>query len=53
MSKNGGVVEYVISTVNEGAKVSSAMSRIWKVRSFGINVKRMMYERIVVPTVVY
>ena len=48
VSKNGGVVDDVISRVNEGAKVSGAMSRIWKVGSFGMNVKRRMYERKVV-----
>ena len=42
----------MISRVNEGLKVSSAITRIWKVGSFGINVMRMMYERVVVPTVV-
>ena len=31
LSKNGGVVEDMISRVNEGAKVSGALSRIWKV----------------------
>ena len=53
VSKIEGVDEDVMGRVNEGAKVSGALSRIWKVRSFGMNVKRMMYERIVVPTVVY
>ena len=53
VGKNGGVSEDVISRVNEGAKVSGAMNRIWRVRSLGVNVKRMMYERIVVPTVLY
>ena len=52
VSKNGGVVEDVISRVNEGANVPGALSRIWMVRSFGMGVKRMMYERILVPTVV-
>ena len=33
-SKNRGVAEDVIGRVNEGARVSGAMSRIWKVRSF-------------------
>ena len=42
-----------MNRVNEGAKVSGALSRIWKVGSFGIGVKRMMYERIGVPTVIY
>ena len=53
VSKNGGVVEDVISRVNEGAKVSGALSKIWRVGSFGIGVKRMMHERIVVPTVIF
>ena len=53
VGKNGGVTEDVKSRVNEGAKVSGAMNRIWKARSLSINVKRMMYERIVVPTVLY
>ena len=53
VSKIGGVVEDVISRVNEEAKVSGALSRIWKVGSFGVGVKIMMYERIVVPTVIY
>ena len=52
VGKNGDVVEGVISRVNEGAKVSGALSKIWRVGSFGIGVKRMMYERIVVPTVI-
>ena len=33
LSKKGGVVDDVISRVNEGAKVSGALSRIWKVGS--------------------
>ena len=53
MSKNGDVVEDVISRVNEGAKVSGALSRIWKAGSFGMGIKRMVYERIVELTVVY
>ena len=36
ISNNGGVVEDVISSVNEGANVSGALSRIWRVGSFGI-----------------
>ena len=33
--------------MNEGAKVAGAMSRGWRVRSLGINVKGMMDEIIV------
>ena len=39
--------------VSEGAKVSGAMSRIWKVGSYGMGVKRMTDKRIVVPTAEY
>ena len=53
VDKNGGVAEDLISRLNEGAKVLGAISRMWKVGSFGVNVKRMVYEIIVVPTVIY
>ena len=53
VSKNGDVVDDVISRVNERSKVSGALSKIWRVGSFGIGVKKIMYERIVVPTVIY
>ena len=33
--------------------MAGAMSRVKRVRSLGINVKKMMYESIVVPTVLY
>ena len=53
VGKNGEVLGDVLNRVNEGAKVAGAMNRIWKVRSLGINVKKMMYESIVVSTVLY
>ena len=37
VSMNGGVFEDVLSIMNEGAKVSGAMSRIWKVGTFAMN----------------
>ena len=43
----------MLNRVNERAKEADAMSKVWRVRSLGINVKRMMYKRIVVPTVLY
>ena len=43
----------VFSRVNERAKMAGAMSRVWRVRSLDINVKSMMYERIVVQTAMY
>ena len=38
-------------SANDGR--SGAMTRIWKLGPFGMGVKRMMYERRVVPTVAY
>ena len=43
----------MLNIVNEGAKVAGAISRVWRVRFLAINEKRMMYESIVVPTVLY
>ena len=53
INKQRTLIQCNKSRVNEGAKVLGALSRIWKVGSFGIGVKRMMCERIVVPTVIY
>ena len=39
--------------MNAGAKLSGVMKRLWKVRYLGVNVKKMMYESIVVPSVLY
>ena len=50
IGKNGGVVEDVIGRVNDGAKVSDAMKRLWKVGFLGVNVKIMVYERIVLSS---
>ena len=33
--------------------MSGVMKRPWKVRYLGVNLKRMMYESIVVPSVLY
>ena len=33
--------------------MSGVMKRLWKVRYLGVNVKRMMYESIVEPSVLY
>ena len=33
--------------------MSGVMKRLWKVRYLGVNVKRMMYESIVLPCVLY
>ena len=43
---NGGVFENVIGGVNEGAEVSGAINWLWKVRSLGLSIKIMAYERV-------
>ena len=53
IGKNEDVVEDVMSRWNEAAKVSGAMNRMWKTKSSGVNIKRIMHERIVVTTVLY
>ena len=39
--------------MNEGTGVENAVNRLWKVRGLGVGVKIMVYERIVVPSVLY
>ena len=39
--------------MKKSAKVSGAMNKLWKVRSLVVNVKKIMYDRIVVPSVLY
>ena len=53
IGKNEGLLEDVTGRVNEEGKVSGATNRLWKVRSQGVYLKRMMNERIVVPSVLY
>ena len=52
-SSGGGVKEDVSMRVGEGMKTFGAMKRVWSARSVTLNVKRELYERIVVPTVMY
>ena len=53
IAANGGVEEDVCQRVNEGCKVWGAMKGVMKSRGLGMNVKRELYERVVVPTVTY
>ena len=48
---NGGVLEDVISRVNERAKVSGAMKKVRKAGSLGVDAKRIMYDSVMVATV--
>merc|ERR1712237_20261 len=52
-SSGGGVKEDVSMRVGEGMETFGAMKRVWSARSVTLNVKRELYERIVVPTVIY
>ena len=50
---NGGVEADVRHRVNEGCKVLGALKGIMKNRGLGMNVKKVLYEKVVVPTVMY
>ena len=39
--------------VGEGMKTFGAMKKMWKSRSLTVDLKRELYEKIVVPTVMY
>ena len=50
---NGGVEADVHHRVNEGCKVLGALKGVMKNRELGMNVKKVLYEKVVVPTVTY
>ena len=52
-SSDGGVKEDVSMRIGEGRKTFGAMKSMWSCRSVSLNVKKELYERIVVPTVMY
>ena len=39
--------------VNEGCKVLGALKGVMKNRELGMNVKKVLYEKVVVPAVMY
>ena len=53
VAANGGVEADVRHRVNEGCKVFGAVKGVMKNRGLGMNVKRVLYEKVVVPTVMY
>ena len=53
IAANGGVGADVRHRVNEGCKVLGALKGLMKNRGLGINVKKVLYEKVVVPTVMY
>ena len=53
IAANGGVEADVCHRVNEGSKVLGALKGVWKNRGLETNVKKVLYEKVVVPTVMY
>ena len=49
----GGVKTEVRSRVKEGSKVFGAIRNIWKCKSVNMSTKRSIYERVIVPSVLY
>merc|ERR1712121_55348 len=52
-SSDGGVKGDVCMRIQEGVKAFGAMKKVWNERNVTLGVKRELYERIVVPTVMY
>ena len=53
IAANNGVEADVRHRVNEGCKVLGALKGVMKNRGLGMNVKKVFYEKVVVPTVMY
>ena len=53
LDANGGVEADVRHRVNEGCKVLGALKGVMKNKGLGMNVKKVLYEKVVVPTVMY
>ena len=53
IAANGGVEADVRHRVNEGCKVLGAMKGVMRNRGLRLNVKKVLYEKVIVPTVTY
>ena len=53
IAANGGVEADVRHRVNEGCKVLGALRGVMKNRGLGMNVNKVLYEKVVLPTVMY
>ena len=53
IAANGGVETDMCHRVNEGCKVLGALKVVMKNRWMGINVKKVLYEKVVMLTVMY
>ena len=52
ISTDGGMGDEVVHRVLEGRKVWGTMAKLWKENMISRKVKRELYERVVIPTVV-
>ena len=53
VAANGRIEADVCNRVKEGCKTLGAMKGVMKCRGLGMNVKKVLYEKVVVPTVTY
>ena len=53
IAANGELEADVHHRVNEGCKVFGALKGIMKNRGLGMNVKKVLYEKVIVPNVMY
>ena len=53
IAANGGVEADACHRVNEGCKMLGALKQVMKNRGLGMNVKKVLYEKVVVPPVMY
>ena len=53
ITANGGVEANVPHRVNEGCKVLGALKGVMKNRGLRMNVKKVLYEKVIVPTAMY
>ena len=53
IAADGGVKADVRHRVTEGCKVLGSLKGVMKNRGLGMNVKEVLYEKVVVPTVMY
>ena len=53
VAANGMIEADVCHRVNEGCKMLGALKGVMKSRGLGMNVKKVLYEKVIVPTVTY
>ena len=53
IAAGGGVETDVSHRISEGCKVLGGMKSLMKNRGLGMNIKKVLYERVIVPTVTY